>query len=151
MAYQHARGRAGFGLDDPEGMLGAEDDRIAAVEPEGDPRIYSFPLDAHLDRAKGGRFDLDVELLDRRDEHMASVGLAPENSREQADHRRAPDRASFVIPGSIAGDAHARMPAPLGIPLVHRRHATLGDQLLKLGKAQSLQFNRGAALRHRLH
>src|SRR5436190_13582838 len=111
MAYEQARGGTGFGLDDPEGMLGAENDRIAAVEPKADPRVAAGTLYAHLDGPKSGRFDLDVELLDRRDEHVATVGLAPENGREQADHRQAPDRAAFVMPGSVSTDAHARVAA----------------------------------------
>ena len=98
---------------------------------------------------KAVRLDLDVELLDRRDQHVPAVGLAPQDGREQADHRRPPDRRALVIPGAVAGDAHARMAAALRIPLVDRRQPALVDQLLQLGEADPLQLDRRTALRHR--
>src|SRR5260221_10943297 len=123
-------------------MVGAENHGVSAVEPEGEALVAAFALAAHLDRAEGGGFNLDVELLDRSDEHMASIQLAPEDGRKQADHRGAADRASVVIPGAVARDAHARISAMLGIPAVDRRQAPLVDERLQLGKAQSLQRDR---------
>ena len=96
---------------------------------------------------KAVRFDVDVELFDRRDQHVAAVGLAPQDRREQPDHRRPADRRAFVIPGAVAGDAHARMAAALGIPLVDRRQPALVDQLLELGQAEALKVDRGTAFR----
>ena len=133
--------------DDAQRMLGVEDDGVAAVEPEGDAAIAPFAFALHLDRAEGGAFDLDVELFDGRDQHVAAVGLAPEHGREQPDHRRPADRRALVIPGAVARDPHARMAAVLGIPLIDRRQPALVDQLLQLGEAESLKVDRWAASR----
>ena len=90
-----------------------------------DAALLAFAFARHLDRPEGGRFDVDLELFDRRDQHMAAVGLAPQHGREQPDHRRPADRRAVVIPGAVAGDAHARMAAALRIPAVDRRQAAL--------------------------
>ena len=57
---------------------------------EGDARARAFAFALHLDCAKGGRFDLDVELLDRRDQHVPPSGSrlrTVENSRTMAGRR----------------------------------------------------------------
>src|SRR5438067_11221340 len=79
---------------------------------------------------------------------MAAVRFAPQHGREQADHRRPFDRRSLMIPGAVAGDAHAGLAATVRIPLVDRRQSALVDQLLQLGEADSLKLDRRTALRH---
>ena len=82
------------------------------------------------------------------DEHVAAVRLAPQDGREQPHHRRPADRRALVVPGAVAGDAHPRMAAALGIPSVDRRQAALVDQRLELGEAEALKLDRRAALGH---
>jgi len=102
----------------------------------------------HLDGTEGGGFDLDVELFNRRDEHMPPVRLPPQHGREQAHHRRPSDRLAFVKPGAVAGDAHSRIAAALRIPSVDRGQAAFIDQPLKLGEADPLQIDWWTALGH---
>jgi hypothetical protein len=129
-------------------MVAVEHHRIAAVEPEGDAELAAIALAMHFDGAEGSSFHIDVELLGRRDEHVAAVGLAPQDRREEADHGWPIDTFALVIPRAVAGDPHVRMAASLGIPLIHRRKPPLVDQLLKLGEADPLQVDRRAALGH---
>ena len=118
-------------------MVRAEDHRVAAVEPEGDAALAAFALASHLDRAKGGALDLDVELLDRRDQHVPSVGLAPEDGREQPHHRGPADRRALVIPACRRARCACReWPQRSGFHLIDRRQPPLVDQLLKLGEAE---------------
>ena len=119
------RGRGGR----PGGARGRARSRPARSGWSG-PRISASPLSrrkampplapvafaGHLDRPEGGGLDLDLELLDRGHQHVAAVGLAPQDGREQAHHRRPADRRAVMIPGAVAGDAHPRMAAALGIP-----------------------------------
>ena len=53
-----------------------------------------------------------------------------------------------MIPGAIAGDAHVRMAAAFGLPLVDRGQAALVDQPLELGEAYALQVDGWAGLGH---
>src|SRR4051812_2723714 len=117
---------------DGERMIGTEDDRIAAVERECDSLVRPLTLDPHLDGSERRRFDLDVEFLDRGNEDVAAIPLATEDRGEQADHRRPLNRRSLVIPGSVTGDPHMRIPASFRVPLLDRREATFVDQLLDL-------------------
>ena len=113
--------------------IGTEDDRIAAVEAEGDLSLPTIALNEHLHCSERRAFDLDVELLDRGDEHMAAVRLAPQDGREQSHHRRPPDRLAVVVPGAVARDKHPGIAAAIGVPLIDRRQLSLVDQPLELG------------------
>ena len=61
------------------------------------------------------------------------------------------DGRALVVPGAVAVDAHAGMAAAVGILALDRRQPALIDQLLQLGKADSLQLDGRAALRHGVH
>jgi hypothetical protein len=111
------------------------------IECEGDVLIMTFSLDAHAVRAKGGRFDVDVEHFDGSDENMAAVRLPPQYGRKEPNHRGPSNWCSLVIPGAVAGDTHARMPAMLGIPLIDRRQTALLDELLQLSEAYALKLD----------
>ena len=152
MANEQARRGAAVASRRPaEDDRGPSIDRVSAVEREGDALIAAVAFADHLDRAEGGRFNLDVELLDGGDEDVTAIGLAAQNGREQADHRGAPDWLSVMIPGAVARDAHPEFAAALGVPSLDRRQAALLDQLLKLVEADPLKLDRWAALRHGLH
>ena len=142
MADKNAGRGASVRVDEVKRMVGPENDCVAAIQPEGEALIAAFALTGHLDRTEGRRFDVDVELLRRSYQDVASVRFAPQHRREQADHRPATDRAPLVVPGSVTRDAHGRMAAMLGIPPIDGRQATLVDQLLQLGEAHSLQLDR---------
>ena len=88
-------------------MLAVEGKGVTAVERKDDSPVATFALDPHGNRPEGGEIDLDVEHLDRRYEHVPAVRLATKNGREEAHHRRPPDRLAFVIPGAVTADAHA--------------------------------------------
>jgi hypothetical protein len=79
---------------------------------------------------------------------MMAVRLTAEHGREQANHRRPLDRRAFMVPGPIPRDPHSGIAASLGVPLVDRRQATLIDQLLKLGEADSLKLDGWTAFGH---
>jgi NAD(P)-dependent dehydrogenase (short-subunit alcohol dehydrogenase family) len=149
VADKNARRGAVLRVENAQRVLGIEDHGIAAVEAKRDLAFAAFALAVHLDGAEGSPIDVDLELFNRRDEQMSSVGFAPEHGREQPDHRRPPDRRSLVEPGAVASDAHAGMAAALRIPLVNRRQAALVDQLLQLDEAQSLELDRRAGFGHR--
>ena len=53
VADEHARRRTLIGGGDPQGMPGAEDHRVTAVEAEGDAAIAPFAFALHLERAEG--------------------------------------------------------------------------------------------------
>jgi len=57
-------------------MFRTEDHGVAAVEREADALVVAFPFDAQVDCPEGRRFDVDVELFNRRDEHMAAIRFA---------------------------------------------------------------------------
>jgi hypothetical protein len=102
-------------------MLRTRDNGVAAVQAESDLPIPAFSFGVHPNCPEGRGFDIDFQLLDRGHQHMAAVRLAPENRREQPDHRRAADRRALVIPGAVARDAHVAMAAAVRIPLLDRR------------------------------
>src|SRR5205085_9769277 len=62
MADEDAGRGAVFGALNAQRMLGSQDHRIAAIEPERDAAIAAFAFAVHLDRSERGAFDLDVEL-----------------------------------------------------------------------------------------
>ena len=82
---------------------------------------------------------------------VCGVGLAAQHGREEADHRWSANRRAFVVPGAVAGDAHAGMAAPLRIPLIDRRVPAIFDELLELGEAQLLKLDGWTGLRHWPH
>src|SRR5438270_4926363 len=129
-------------------MIWSEDDRVAAVEAKRDPLVAAFSLTAHFDRAKGGGLHLDLELLHRRHQKVASVGFTPQYRCEQAHHGRPAARLSFMVPGTVACDAHSRITAMRGLPLLDRRQAAFVDHLLQIGEVQSSQLDRWAAFGH---
>ena len=51
-------------------------------------------------------------------------------------------------PSAVPCNAHAAVPAKFRVPLVYRRKLSIGDELLQLSEADSLQFNWGAGLGH---
>jgi len=53
-----------------------------------------------------------------------------------------------VKPSAVPCNAHAAVPAKFRVPLVYRRKLSIGDELLQLSEADSLQFNWGAGLGH---
>ena len=129
-------------------MVAAEDQRVAAVEPEANALIASFATAGHFDRPEGGGFDVDVELLRRRDEDVPAVRLAPEDGRKQAHHGRAPDWTALVVPGPVAGNTHTGVAAAIRIPPLDRWQPPSVDQRLQCREADSLKLDRWAALRH---
>ena len=133
------------------GCSGPSDHRVAAVEPEGDPARPAFALARHLDRAEGGGIDLDLELLDRRDEHVAAVGLAPQDGGEQPDHRRTADRRALVIPGAVAGDPHlANGRSARGFQWSTGGSWRSSIKRLELGQAEAVKLDRGPGFGHAL-
>jgi hypothetical protein len=107
-------------------VVRAGDDQVAGVEPEGERPVFPLALGLQLDGDEGRVLDLDAELLDRRDQHEAAVGLAAQYGREEPHHRLAADRASLVIPGAVPRDAHRALAAMARIPARHRRQLLLG-------------------------
>src|SRR3982751_3509540 len=127
-------------------MFGAEDHRVAAVECECNALTAASALNGHLDGPKCRAVHLDCQLLDRRDEDVAAIRLAAQDRRKEPYHRPSSNRASLMVPGAVAGDPHARMTTLLRMPAVDRRQAPVVDELLEIGEAQALKFNRRAAL-----
>src|SRR3954452_23244794 len=132
-----------------EGMILSEKHDVAAIQPESDATAAAFAFAVHLDRAKGGGIDVNVELFDGGHQHVPAIGLAPQNGREQASHRRAPDRRAFVVPGPVSPDAHSRMAAAIRVPPIDRRQLAILRELLEIVEAYSLEFGRRIALGHR--
>ena len=79
MADIDARGGAVLGLNQFQRVLGAGNDRVATVELERDFARPAASFGLHLQRPESRALDLDLQLLDRRDEHVAAVGLAAKN------------------------------------------------------------------------
>ena len=148
VADREARTGTVGGGDDDERMRRAGDDRVAAVEPETEAAGFTLALAGHFERAQGGRFDLNGQFLGRGDEDVAAVWLAPEDGREQAHHRLAPDRIALMIPGAIAGDAHVRIAAVGGMPLVDRGTRARLDRGGERIEPLSGEVDRGAGLGH---
>src|SRR5207302_497779 len=67
-----ARRGADWGVDDVEAVVTAEDQRVAAIEPERDALVAAFAVAGHLDRPERRGLDIDVELLRRRDQHVTA-------------------------------------------------------------------------------
>src|SRR3954453_16075690 len=122
-------------------MIAVQNHSVTAIERERDFLLMTAPVHAHRDSSQSGRFNVDVELLDGRDEHMATVGLASEHGREQPDHCCAADWRALMIPRAVARDPHSRMPAAFRIPLLDGRHPALIDKLLELGQAYPLKLD----------
>ena len=135
-------------LKNPQRMIAPENYGVAAVECEGDSLTGTAALYPHVCRSEGSTLDFDIEFLDWGHENVPPIRFPTQHSREQACHRRPPNRRSVVVPGAVARDAHARVSAALGIPFVDRRQAPLVDHLLQIGEAQALQFDRWSAFRH---
>ena len=134
--------------DQPQRMVGAEDQRVAAVEPKRDAALLAFAFALHLDRAEGGRVDLDLELFDRRDEHVAAVGLAAQDGREQPDHRRPADRLALMVPGAVAGDAHRRNGRSARDSTGRPAAGGAGRSAPGARQVEALKLDRGAAFWH---
>jgi len=149
VAHEDAGGGAIFAVDDAQRVIGTEEHGVPAVELERNRPVAAAAVAGHLRCPERRRVNVDLELLDGSDQHMAAVGLASQHGREQADHCRPTDRTALVIPGAVPGDAHAGMAAALGVPLVDGRQPALVDKRLELGEAQSLELDRRAGLRHR--
>ena len=118
-------------------MLRPGDDEVAGVEPEGEAAASPFAFALQLDRDERRVLDLDVELLDRRDQDEAAVGLAAQDGREQAHHRRPADRAALVKPGAVARDPHLAVAAMGRVPALDRRQPPLLGQPRDLGEAEA--------------
>ena len=116
-------------------MIGAEEHDIAAVEPESDPALAAFALALHLDRSERRGFDVDVELLDGRHQHVAAVRFSAQHGREQANHRGPPDRCTLMVPGAVASDAHIGVTAALRVPFVDGRQSAFIAPLLEVREA----------------
>jgi hypothetical protein len=129
-------------------VLCVKDQGIAAVQSKSDPPIAAFAFTLHFNRTKGCRFHLDVELFDWGYEDVPPIRLAPQHSREEANHCRSPDRPAIVIPGAVASYSHPRMATALWVPLVDRRKGARLEQLLQLGKADPAKIDWRAALWH---
>src|SRR5690348_8622631 len=148
MSDEDPRGGAVLGVNNRQRVIWPENDRIAAVEPKGDAAAFALVFALHLYCAKRRALDIDLKLLDRRDQDVAPVGFTAKDGGEQSHHRGARDRMTFMVPRAVAGDPHPGMAAALGIPLLHRRQPPLVDQLLELCETNSSQFNRRAAFGH---
>ena len=90
-----------------------------------DAALLALAFALHLDRAEGGRLDVDLELLDRGDEHVAAVGLAPQDGREQPHHRRPADRLRPRDTRCRRGRCACPNGRSARVPLVDRRQAAL--------------------------
>ena len=148
VAHEQARRKRASGFHDRERMVGTKDHGVAAVEAERDPLALPFALTLHLERPKRRRFNLDIEFFDWGDENVATVRLAPEDRREEPDHRLPADRRPLVIPGAVTRDSHPRMAAAFGIPAFDRRQGALVDQPLQVVQADSLKLDGGSCLGH---
>ena len=98
------------------GWSGPATTRSPVLRRKASLRVLAFALALQLDRDERRVLDLDVELLDRRDQHEAAVRLAPQDGREQPHHRRPADRAALVIPGAVARDPHLAVAAMARVP-----------------------------------
>jgi len=106
---------------------------VAAIEPECNPTVFATAFRLHLYRTEGGVLDVYFKLLDRCDEDVRTIRLASQYCREKAGHRGPVDRASLMIPGSVASDPHLAMSAMLRIPFLDGRQPPFVDQLLQIG------------------
>lgn len=129
-------------------MFATSDEGIAAVECKSDPLATTLALARHCDCSEGCSLNFNLEFLDRRNKEMAAVRLPPQNRREEPDEGGSTDWSALMVPGSVAGNAHVRMAAHVGGPLIDGRQAPFVNEILKLGQAQSLEFNWRAALGH---
>ena len=93
------------------GWSGPATTRSPVLSRKASERASAFALALQLDRDERRVLDLDVELLDRSDQHEAAVRLAAQDGREQPHHRRPADRAALVKPGAVAGDPHRAVAA----------------------------------------
>src|SRR3546814_14489283 len=75
-------------------------DLVARVQPEGEPRVRAVTLGLHLDRDEGGVVDRDSQLLGGRHQHIAAVGLAPQDGGEQPHQFGAGYRTALMEPRS---------------------------------------------------
>lgn len=148
MTHEHARRGASLSVEDRQRMLGAHDDCVSAVQLQCNLPVPSGALRVHLNCPEGRVLDVDFQLFDGSDQHVAAVRLTPKYGREEADHCRSPDRASLMEPGTVASDAHFAVTAVFRLPLVDRRQAALVDRLLQVGQTDALQFQRRLALGH---
>lgn len=145
-----ARGRSFGGLQDSQHVVRPDYQSVPAIQRKTDAALLAFVRHRHLRRAECGRFDIDQQLFDGRDQHMASVRFTSKDRCEQPHHCRPLDRPSFMKPGPIPSDAHARVTAKGRIPAVDRRRfAASVDGGGQFGQALALGFDRSSALGHR--
>ena len=122
-------------FDHAEPICRSGDHDVAAIELEGDASAFAAAFGLHFDCAKCSRFDLDLQLLDGRDENVNSIRFAAKDGREQPDHRRPRNRGALVVPGAVPSDPHLAVPAVRGVPSLYRWKPPLIRQLLQFGEA----------------
>jgi len=149
VAHREPRRWAMWGLDHAQRVVGAGNDRVAAVERKADATFVARPFHRHRKRAKRGCLDEDRQFLGGGDEDMAAIGLAPQHGREQADHRLAPDRVPLVIPRAVARNAHLAVAAVIRVPAFDRGVRAVGDTRRKLVERLAGEIDRGVRFRHR--
>jgi len=73
VSYEQAGGGTASSLSDGQWMVRPEDHRVAAVESEEDALVLPGAFNAHLDCSERRGLDVDIQLLDGRDEDMTAI------------------------------------------------------------------------------
>ena len=114
-------------------MIGAGGDLVIEIGAEGEALVLAAALDLHLHGDEGRILDPDQRPLGRGYKIVMSVGLTPQHRGEKLDQRLPPDRTILVIPGAVAADLEANIPAIL-------RDAACGRARLSSGLAEDFHY-----------
>src|SRR4029079_18976952 len=89
-AYSNPRGWSVGTLDDRKCVVWADNQRVAAIERCPNLAMLALARHGHLGGAERRSFDVDRQLLDRGNQHMAAIGFPPPGTAEKPPTRRAP-------------------------------------------------------------
>ncbi len=136
VADQHEGREAAISLGTKaQRMIGAGGDFVIDIGAEGQALVLAAPLDLHPHGHEGRVLDPDQRPLGRGYKIVMSVGLTAQHRGEKLDQRLSPDRAILIIPGAVAADLEADIPAFL------RHPASASDPIVPgLGPSLSLHL-----------
>lgn len=87
-------------------MVGPRRHNLVEIGAEAKATLGAFAFARELDGDERRVLDGDAAALDRGDERIGAIILAPQNRGEELDEAGTGDRGAAVEPGAVAGDPH---------------------------------------------
>ena len=129
------RGLSGIGGTlDTDRQIGARNRDIPKVGLERERLVGAAAFGLEIDGDKGGIFDLDADLFDRRDQEIIVI-FTDQNRRKEFHQPHAANRGALIEPGAVAFDLHVQIAAKRRVPLLYRRQSACFGGGNRRGKA----------------